>query len=343
MEKGTNAIFSIIIPVYNVEPYLRECLNSIINQTFQEFEIICIDDGSTDNSFSVLQEYAQKDKRFKIFRQENQGSGIARNYGINTAKGKYLVFVDPDDWVVQDYLEQLYDAFKESGADVLQFDYMKYNDISKKGKPRTYGYELKKSGGKKNIFKDPYYDRSDLKLYIRGMVWDKAYTLNFIRSKHLKLAPTRIGQDNLFSIGAVLTADKIFYLNKYLYYYRTRPGSAVNKVTKKAFCVFDNIQYVHDFLKEKNLFDECYEDFAEYKIQHLRLFYNLIPEELKNDYIEQTKGILSDSEYKRLYHQIKTKNRSFLQQVFSIGNKYDNAVKSKIVTILGIDFEICKK
>ena len=130
MEKDTNAIFSIIIPVYNVEPYLRECLNSIINQTFQEFEIICIDDGSTDNSFSVLQEYAQKDKRFKIFRQENQGSGIARNYGINTAKGKYLVFVDPDDWVVQDYLEQLYDAFKESGADVELCNVSEVTDVS---------------------------------------------------------------------------------------------------------------------------------------------------------------------------------------------------------------------
>ena len=90
--------FSIIIPVYNVEKFLRECLNSITSQTLKNFEVICIDDGSTDNSLTILQEYANKDSRFKVISQENQGQGIARNKAIDIASGEYLFFVDPDDY-----------------------------------------------------------------------------------------------------------------------------------------------------------------------------------------------------------------------------------------------------
>ena len=90
---------SIIIPVYNVEKYLKKCLNCIVNQTLTDFEVICINDGSTDNSLEILNEYAKNDKRFIVISQENQGQGVARNRCLELVKGEYIQFIDPDDWV----------------------------------------------------------------------------------------------------------------------------------------------------------------------------------------------------------------------------------------------------
>ena len=99
---------SIIIPVYNVEKYLHECLDSIINQTFTDIEIICVDDGSTDKSSEILEEYEQKDKRFTVISQPNKGVSAARNRGMQQAKGKYIMFVDSDDWLAHNACEQAY-------------------------------------------------------------------------------------------------------------------------------------------------------------------------------------------------------------------------------------------
>ena len=95
---------SIIIPVYNIEKYLKCCLNSILEQTFQEFEVICVDDGSTDHSLEILEEYKKKDKRIRIFTQENKYAGVARNNGLKHAKGEYVLFLDADDFLEKDTL-----------------------------------------------------------------------------------------------------------------------------------------------------------------------------------------------------------------------------------------------
>ena len=116
---------SIIIPVYNVEKYLHECLDSIINQTFKDLEIICVDDGSTDKSSEILEEYEQKDKRFTVISQPNKGVSAARNRGMQQAKGKYIMFVDSDDYVHPRFYELLLQALKEEGADIAGCDVKK--------------------------------------------------------------------------------------------------------------------------------------------------------------------------------------------------------------------------
>nr|MCR4662874.1 glycosyltransferase [Endomicrobiaceae bacterium] len=105
---------SVIVPVYNVEQYLRQCLDSIINQTFKDFECICVNDGSTDNSLTILQEYSKKDNRIKIINQKNSGSSVSRNNGIKQALGQYVSFVDADDWITDNYLEILYNKIIET-------------------------------------------------------------------------------------------------------------------------------------------------------------------------------------------------------------------------------------
>ena len=99
---------SVVLPVYNVEEYLRQCLDSLANQTFEDFEVICVNDGSGDSSLSILEEYASEDERFKIISQENKGLSGARNTGMDYIKGKYTIFVDSDDWLELNALEKLY-------------------------------------------------------------------------------------------------------------------------------------------------------------------------------------------------------------------------------------------
>ena len=109
---------SIIVPVYNVEKYLECCLESLINQTLKDIEIICVNDGSTDNSGKILENYAAKDNRIKVIHQVNGGQAAARNNGLNAVNGKYINFIDSDDWVDLDFIEKLYDAAERNSADI---------------------------------------------------------------------------------------------------------------------------------------------------------------------------------------------------------------------------------
>ena len=111
---------SIIVPVYNIEKYLAKCLDSLINQTLEDIEIICVNDGSTDNSAEILNEYAQKDCRIKIINQDNAGLSAARNTGINAANGEYIGYVDSDDWIDLNFYEKLYNAAKDTDADIVK-------------------------------------------------------------------------------------------------------------------------------------------------------------------------------------------------------------------------------
>ena len=118
---------SIIIPAYNVEKYLSQCLDSILAQTFKDFECICVNDGSTDNTLTILREYANKDNRIKIINQKNSGSSVSRNNGIKQALGQYISFIDADDWVTENYLEILYNKIIETDADIVRASYKFYH------------------------------------------------------------------------------------------------------------------------------------------------------------------------------------------------------------------------
>ena len=119
---------SVIIPVYNVEKYLRQCLDSVVNQTLKDIEIICVDDGSTDNSLAILEEYAANDDRFIILEQKNQGAGAARNKGLEVAKGEFVHFMDSDDWIETYAYEELYDLIIIKKVDLIKFRAHSYNN-----------------------------------------------------------------------------------------------------------------------------------------------------------------------------------------------------------------------
>lgn len=316
--------FPIIIPVYNVEKFLRECLNSITSQTLKNFEVICIDDGSTDNSLGILQEYANKDSRFKVISQENQGQGIARNKAIDIASGEYLFFVDPDDFIESNTLEKIYGKFQQTDVDVIQFDFSTCKENGRYSSFKSF---------KKRMHKNFHYSIKDNEIYnwrnikkknLQGMslcVWDKAYKTAFIKQHDIKFAPNKHGEDHIFSISANLLADKILYINRAFYHYRTRLGSAVNKASNDNFCIFDNIALLKNFLTTNNLFNEYRASFDGYVSTVLSWHFANIPTES----IEKTKG-----------------DFSILEKIFSLKNQKINGVKIKYLTIFGQKFCIKK-
>ena len=124
---------SIIVPVYNVEKYLCQCLESLVHQTLTDIEIICVNDGSTDNSLGILNKYAQLDSRIKVFSQKNQGVSSARNLGLEKVNGEYITFVDSDDWIELNACEILYNTAQERNTDILLCSYYNYDNNRKYG------------------------------------------------------------------------------------------------------------------------------------------------------------------------------------------------------------------
>ena len=128
MRWNMNPLISVIVPVYNVEDYLISCMDSIINQTLENIEVICINDGSTDESLKILKEYEKKDERVKVYSKQNSGQGTARNFGLENAIGEYVLFVDSDDWIDIETCEILYDVAKSKELDLLIFLATNFDD-----------------------------------------------------------------------------------------------------------------------------------------------------------------------------------------------------------------------
>lgn len=219
---------SIIIPVYNVEKYLHECLDSIINQTFTDIEIICVDDGSTDKSSEILEEYEQKDKRFTVISQPNKGVSAARNRGMQQAKGKYIMFVDSDDWLAHNACEQAYKAATGNDCDMLLFSHNKFTDQTCTSDGRLQDLYIELEG------KSTTFEKSAENIVISPCEpWAKLYKVEFLKKYNLKF-PINIqaGEDRVFYINACLHANSISVLYENLYYYRQNTENSLSKNNK---------------------------------------------------------------------------------------------------------------
>lgn len=240
---------SIIVPVYNVEKYLRKCLDSITNQTKKEIEIIFVNDGSTDNSLKILEEYEKADNRIKIISQKNQGLGAARNTGLKaayTSNSKYIYFIDSDDYISYDYLEKMYNIAEKTNADIVVNDnIMKFYDNNKKEMSNEI---LKKvENGIYNIDAD----------FIQSMcpnVWSKLYKKELILKNNIIFPTGLIHEDLCFNYKLLPYLTKAVQYNTSNYFYRQREGSLTNQ--KKKIYSFDSIkifQNIYEYYKENNL------------------------------------------------------------------------------------------
>ena len=208
---------SVIVPVYNTEMYLEKCLSSLKNQTLKEMEFIVIDDGSTDKSFEIMKKYAKEDKRFRVYSKENEGVGKTRNLGIELSKGKYVGFVDSDDFISNDYFEELYNSAKKIDAEISVSPnvYMIENDKSKKiSRPID-------SHRNKEVIDDFSFLISDA-----GEQWDKIYKKSFLDKYNIRCLEDRVWfEDVWFSTLVAIYAKKVVVAKKGEYYCLLRQGS----------------------------------------------------------------------------------------------------------------------
>ena len=328
---------SVIIPVYNVEDYLRQCLDSIINQSLEDIQIICVNDGSKDNSLNILNEYAQKDNRIVVISQENQGQGIARNKGLEIANGEIIVFLDPDDWFELNSFEILYNKYKSTNADVIQFNYQKYIETNNKYKQiNTIKKELHLSniGQDKNIAFNKFF-------VSRLMVWDKCYKTEFVKNLGLRFSPNKIMEDHIFAIGSMLMGNDICCIPNVLYNYRCRIGSSTNKTNNDAFCIFDNLLSIKDFLEKQGLYDNLKDKFQNYAKTVLNWHYVLISQDRLPEYEEKCIELIKPKNKNKFLRFVR--NEKFIESIFSIKNVRHNEQKSKVITILGISIKLGKE
>ncbi len=241
-------LISVIVPVYNVEEYIEKCIDSIISQTFKNLEIILVDDGSPDNCGKICDEYAKKDNRIKVLHKENGGVSFARNIGLQNATGNWITFVDSDDWIENDYIEQLLKIGKQDNVDVILCGYNRINNTTKQ--------EINATGGKEKYNHSEYLIKTlnpqtgfgfcHMKLIkrdaINGLIFDE------------KLV---VGEDALFNIQLSKNIKKAVFYKKALYNYRNNANSVVKKYD-------DNYakKYLESMKKCKEYITSNYTDFT---------------------------------------------------------------------------------
>lgn len=216
---------TVVIPVYNVENYLEECLDSIVNQTFTDLEIICVNDGSKDNSLEILNEYAKKDDRIIVIDQENGGHAVATNVGIENATGKYLFLMDSDDILKLDAIELTYNVAEEKNVDFVLFQAINY-DNEKDEFYEAENYSMNKVADYvgDNLFS--FDDLGVLCFDIAVTPWTKLYNRQFIEDSHIKFAEGLIFEDNIFFWEVLIQAKKIYFLREHLFYRRWYESSS---------------------------------------------------------------------------------------------------------------------
>ena len=240
--------FSIIIPVYNVENEIRECLDSIKNQTFGDFEVICVDDCGKDNSVKIIEEeYSSQDSRFKIIKHEhNKGVSAARNTALEAVEGEFLLFIDSDDWIDLNTLEIINDAIVKYNKDIILHGFYKHH---KNGEIKNYGYEHNNAI---EINQDNLYE-------IDSVICGKIYRTSKIKELNLKFTEGLVIEDLEFWVKAAVQIKNAYILKDNLYHYRgDRDGSITTDdlLNERIEDTFTIIERIIDFIMEKGLFNE---------------------------------------------------------------------------------------
>ena len=250
---------SVIIPVYNGELYLRECLDSVCAQTLKDIEIICVDDGSTDSSYDILQEYAEKDGRVSVYHQENQYLGIARNNGLEHSDGEYVAFWDCDDTFEPDALECMYNRAKEVDADICQCGILELDNKSKIKAPRA------RNKHRRNIVKKEWFNREtdedSILDCVDVCVWNKLFRRAFLDRTGLRFTEHRHAEDYWFSWVSACSAERITSVDKPLVCYRrlneaSQTGSIIDKkditIQPDVCCLIARYMKEHDIFPERS-------------------------------------------------------------------------------------------
>lgn len=237
-------LISVIIPVYNVEKHIRECLDSVINQTYKNLEIILVENASTDLSGEICNEYAKKDSRIKVIHKKIKGVSDARNEGLDIAKGKYIMFLDADDYYEQNACERLLKEIKEKDADYVTANYIHITHDGKKWNEPLFDV---------NVYDDFKLSIQDYKksfFVMNSVIWNKIFRREFIENNKLRFVSGAIAEDAIFATFCYVHSDRGYYIKDVIYNYRQNEAnvSISTSCTKEYFenlnrsykLIFDN-------------------------------------------------------------------------------------------------------
>lgn len=247
---------SVVIPVYNGGLAFAKCLDDLIHQTLQEIEIICVNDGSTDKeTLEILERYERWDKRVKVFHQENQGAGAARNHGLSKAVGKYLSFLDADDFFEPDMLEKAYLAAEAQQADISIFRGDRYDDDKREFLPMAYSIK------KEMLPASNPFNYKDVKehvfTFIVGWAWDKLYLREFVIRENLQFQNTRTSNDLLFVFSSMVKAKSIYTMDDLLIHHRINLKDSLSVTREKSWnCFFVAGRALYEELVRMGIYEE---------------------------------------------------------------------------------------
>lgn len=301
---------SVIVPIYNVENYLKECLESLVNQNFNNYEVILVNDGSTDNSKIIAEEYAENYNHVKLINTSNNGLSAARNVGINNSTGKYLVFVDSDDYVDNMYLNDLYEDITKNNNDISICSYEQVYDDANRNT-----IEVMK------IKEDVQYSNIEvLKIILEGEIqcyaWNKIYKSELFKKNNIEYPLGKLFEDIFTLILLITKSNNISFINKPLYKYRIRNGSITNKKSEQAVMDINYaIDQVNKLICESNLIYDVSDELVNFNMMYTlsgldilgynneyknRVFYCKYKEKFKKCYFEyDMKKVLLDKKIKK--------------------------------------------
>jgi glycosyltransferase involved in cell wall biosynthesis len=326
-------LISVIVPVYNVQDYLEECLNSILNQTFKDIEIICINDGSVDGSIAILEKYAQKDKRIILLNLENKGQAAARNIGLKTSKGKYISFVDSDDVINTRMFEVLIPLFSDD-IDAVVFEANLFGEsdnlMQKYFRPR---------------FKGKHKICGKIILGCQVPPWNKIYRKDIIDKYQISFPDGLLYEDNSFHWKYLMHTENVYFYPNKLYNYRIRKNSIMYKTknTKIAdLCLV--CSEIFEYMEKCNLtkeYSEFFVNFFEHCLEIVCANTNNLQKSIKtaNEIwskinVKTDNAIISALARKNYDYVIKWIGYSFSEKIFSIKKRYGK----KTVTVCGKQF-----
>ena len=244
---------SIVVPCYNIQKYVGRCIESLLAQTFTDFELILVNDGSTDDTLSILKEYEKKDSRIIVLEKENGGLSDARNAGMKIAKGEYIQFVDGDDFAEDILLEKCAQKLDETGADIVIFDFYQYYTETNTKEVISHSFDETKEYSLDTT--------TTLLTNIKNAAWNKMYKLSLFKENHIEYPFGYYYEDLGTTYRLLPRAKKIVFINQpLLNYLQDRPGNITTQFNQRVYHIFDMIQLLIDDYKALGIYEKYYEE-----------------------------------------------------------------------------------
>ena len=294
---------SIIIAAYNIENYIERCINSCSKQTFNDIEIIVVNDGSTDKTLEILNNLSKKDNRIKIINQKNKGLVEARKSGLREAEGEYILFLDGDDYIKQNNIEILYKNAIEEEYDVVCYKYFEEYDDGK----IIFSWDKGFVSNKGNKLLDLLFEGK-----VSHSIWSKFIRRDFIKENNIEL-PTNFsfGEDLAFSYTLAMHNPKFKIIDEALYYYKIRKGSLDYSINKKTIEIVKALEFIKIQLQKNNIY-ENYKERFEY-LAFMQAYY------MRKNYIFNYKNEISKTlfiEWRKMGIKISSKNNNLYKKLY---------------------------